>query len=326
MNRYLEARDRGVAWLLTKLHEDGSYGDGPPDVRVYYKVPCAFLVAGKSDCAAQMLQWIRRHGMTNEGDFGPPTGDARPEYWYSYTNSWVVIGAHRLNQFDISQRGMDFLMRTWDGQSGGFYSSYDPGDENTQADLWVVAGAGRAALITGRIDAARGVGRWMRQMMDQQPDYPRRMYTVASRARGVITNFPPDEALRYVLERDAAAGDQYFFHPGIAGGFLANLYQATGEREWLELAQRYMLLAEGATDHLFRLGRAGKVGWASAVLYTLTGDEKYRRMAIRVADNLIARQAPDGYWGTMGGSEPHVDATAELSIWLDEIGQALGPD
>ena len=114
--------------------------------------------------------------------------------------------------------------------------------------------------------------------------------------------------------------------PASRGGFLANLYQATGEREWLELAQRYMLLAEGATDHLFRLGRAGKVGWASAVLYTLTGDEKYRRMAIRVADNLIARQAPDGYWGTMGGSEPHVDATAELSIWLDEIGQALGPD
>ncbi len=111
MKRYMEGRDKGCAWLMKRLNADGSFGDGPPDVREYYKVPCAFLVCGESEAAGRLLNWVRRNGMTPDGDFGPRPPEARDEYWYSYTNSWVVIGAHRLNQFDISQRGMDFIMK-----------------------------------------------------------------------------------------------------------------------------------------------------------------------------------------------------------------------
>lgn len=324
MKRYREGRDKGCTWLMKKLHADGRFGDGHPDVREYYKVPCAFLVCGESEAAGRLLNWVRKHGITPEGDFGPRPPEGKDEYWYTYTNSWVVIGAHRLNQFDLSQRGMDFIMRTWDPINGGFYSSYGPGgDADTPMDLWVVSGAARAALITNRTDAARGAGRWMKAMMEQQPNYPAQMYTVANRANGVITNPTPGETIRYVLERDVTEGDQYFFHPGIAGGFLANLYQSTGESEWLDLARQYMILAEGATDHLFRLGRAGKVGWAASVLYTLTGEEKYKRMAIKVGDNLLDKQAEAGYWCSGSDSEPSVDATAELTVWLDEIYQAV---
>jgi len=323
MKRYKEGRDNGAAWLMKKLHADGSFGDGPPDVREYYKVPAALLVSGESEAAGRLLGWVRKHAMTPDGDFGPRPG-GEDEHWYSYTNSWVVIGAHRLNQFDLSGRGMDFIMRTWDPISGGFYSSPGPGGSaDTLMDLWVVAGAARAALITNRIEAARGAGRWMQAMMAQQPNYPEQMYTVANRTKGVITDPPPGEAIRYVLERGAVEGDQYFFHPGIAGGFLANLYQATGEREWLDLARRYMLLAEGATDHLFRSLRGGKVGWAASVLYTLTGEETYRKMAIKVGDNLLEQQTAAGYWYVRDGAEPGVDATAELVVWLDEIYQAV---
>jgi hypothetical protein len=324
MKRYREGRDRGCAWLMKRLHADGSFGEGQPDVREYYKVPCAFLVCGESEAAARLLNWVRKNGMTRDGDFGPRPSESRDEYWYSYTNSWVVIGAHRLNQFDISQRGMDFIMKTWDPSSGGFYSSLGPGGTaDTLMDLWVVAGAARAALITNRTDAAIGAGRWMKAMMEQQPNYPKQMYTVANRRHGVITDPVPGETIRYVLERDVTEGDQYFFHPGIAGGYLANLYQSTGEPEWLDLARQYMVLAEGATYHLFRLGRAGKVGWAASVLYTLTGEEKYRRMAIKVGDNLLDKQTDAGYWCSGGQTEPSVDATAELTVWLDEIYQAV---
>ena len=68
---------------------------------------------------------------------------------------------------------------------------------------------------------------------------------------------------------------------------LARLYQSTGTEEYLELAKEYMLLAEGASDYLFRLLRAGKTGWAAAVLYTITGEQKYKDMAIRIGDNII---------------------------------------
>ena len=85
-----------------------------------------------------------------------------------------------------------------------------------------------------------------------------------------------------------------------------------------------MRLAEGASDYLFRILRAGKVGWAASVLYTLTGQQKYKDMAIRVGDNLIDIQAGEGYWCNVGEDTPNNDMTAEMVVWLDEIYQAVG--
>ena len=214
---------------------------------------------------------------------------------------------------------MDF----WDPDSGGFYSSPTERNAETKQDLWVVSGCGLAALYTGRLDVARGVGHWMARLMRAQPDYPQRMYSVYTRAEGLITEPDPSDEIRYVLNSDATR-DQYFFHPGIAGGFLARLYQATGEEQWLELAKEYMRLAEGASEFLLHLLRAGKVAWAASVLYTLTGESRYRDMAVRVGDNIIEQQAPDGYWSGVGGTKPNDDATAEMVVWLDEVYQAVG--
>ena len=84
-----------------------------------------------------------------------------------------------------------------------------------------------------------------------------------------------------------------------------------------------MRFAEGASDYLFRLLRAGKVGWAASVLYTLTGERKYREMAVRVGDNLITAQAAAGYWSLPGSDVLKNDITAEMVVWLDEITQAV---
>ena len=187
----------------------------------------------------------------------------------------------------------------------------------------MVSGCGQAALYTGRLEVARGVSRWMKELMDLQPNYPEQLYSVYSRAEGLHTTPDPDDEVRYVMSRDATR-DQYFFHPGIAGGFLARLYQATGESEWLDLAKEYMRFAEGASDCLFRLLRAGKVGWAASVLYALTGEAKYRDMAIRIGDNILDQQWDEGCWSSVGSDVPSNDATAEMVVWLDEIHQAVG--
>ena len=80
----------------------------------------------------------------------------------------------------------------------------------------MVSGAGQAALYTGRLDVAHGVGRWMQTLMAAQPNYPQQLYSVYSRAEGLHTNPDPDDEIRYVMSR-AAERDQFFFHPGIAG-------------------------------------------------------------------------------------------------------------
>ena len=86
-----------------------------------------------------------------------------------------------------------------------------------------------------------------------------------------------------------------------------------------------MRFAETATDNLFRLLRAGKVGWAASLLYDLTGEQKYLDMAIKVGDNIVAQQADDGSW-IFGSEALRNDVTAEMVVWLDEIHQAVGLD
>ena len=321
MNKYKNSRNRGGQYLLKQLHDDGSFGN--QTVLDYYKAPAAFQVCGQSRAANRLCSWIRKVGMSSDGDFGPRT-EFTSGYFYAYFNIWVILGAQRLGQFDLGQRGMNFLMDFYDEKSGGFYSSRTDRDPTTKQDLWVTSGCGQAALYTGRLDVARGVGRWMQQMMDEQPNYPEVMYTVSTRQTGLVTEVDSEDPLRYVLE-NASEGDQFFFHPGIAGGFLARLYQATGEEQWLHLARQYMRFAETANDNLFWLLRAGKVGWAASVLYSLTGEQKYLDMAIKVGDNIVAQQADDGSW-IFGSEALRNDVTAEMVVWLDEIHQAVGLD
>ena len=171
-------------------------------------------------------------------------------------------------------------------------------------------------IYTGRLDVARGVGRWMRHLMDHQPKYPEELWTVYTRSTGLITEVLDGDDFRYVLTRDESR-DQSFYHPGIAAGFLSRLYMATGEREWLDLACEYMRFCEYVGDYHFSLLRAGKVGWAASMLYTITGDKKYRDMAVRVGDNLIATQSENGAWewAVTGRAGPNNDATAEADSW-----------
>ena len=235
MTRFKKARDKGCAYLLEKQHDDGSFGSPDLGVTDYYKVPLAFQVCGQTRAANRLCDWIRRSGIMPNGDFGPRPKEAINDYFYSYYNSWVVIGAHRLGQFDLSLMGMEFLMNFWDPENGGFYSSPTERNAETMEDLWVVSGCAQAALYTGRIDVARGVARWMELLMALQPNYPQQFYPVYSRAQGLQTVSDGND-FRYVLNQDATR-DESFYHPGIAGGFLARLYQATGEQEWLVLAK-----------------------------------------------------------------------------------------
>lgn len=322
MDKYKAARNKGGQYLLERLHDDGSFGDGT--IADYYKVPAAYQVCGLTNAASRLCHWIRKAAMVSNGDFGPRSQFASG-YFYAYFNIWVILGAQRLGQFDLGQRGMDFLMDFYDETSGGFYSSHTDRGPTTKQDLWVTSGCGQAALYTGRLDVARGVGRWMQRMMDEQPNYPEVMYTVSTPRGGLVTEPAQDDPLRYLLV-NATEGDQYFFHPGIAGGFLARLYQASGEEQWLELARQYMRFAETATDHLFSLLRAGKVGWAASILYRFTGERKYFDIAAKVGDNIVAQQVDDGWWSFPGSDGPSNDATAEMVVWLDEIHQAVGVD
>ncbi len=321
-DRYRSARNRGAGYLLAQLRPDGGFGPEDGGVSEYYKVASALHVSGESRAANRLCTWIREQGLRRNGDFGPRPDDMLA-YAYAYYNSWAVIGAQRLGHYDIAMKGMDFLMEFHDPETGGFYSSPTERSADTLQDIWVVCGAGRAALATGRIDVAVGVGRWLRDLMRQQPNFPDQLYGVMSRSQGLITEPDPADEIRYVCNMDAER-DQFFFNPGISAGLLCRIYQATGESEWLELAKEFMRAAEIASDYLLDLLRAGKVAWAASNLYTLTGEDRYRDLAIRVGDNIVETQNQEGGWDGLAGMVN--DATAEMTYWLDQLYQHVGRD
>ena len=109
----------------------------------------------------------------------------------------------------------------------------------------------------------------------------------ANKSEGLITEFKDDD-IRFVMSANAER-DQFFFHPGIAAGFLSRLYLHTNEKKWLELAKLYMLIAEKSSDYLWHTLRAGKVAWGNALLYRITKEKKYYDMAIRAGKNIISQ-------------------------------------
>lgn len=322
VNRFREARDRGGDFLANIQDEDGSMPGFEQGADAYWGMPIALQVSGHSDSSNRLLQHIRENGFTSEGDIGP---SQRSDLAYAYPISWIVEGAHRLGQFDLSQRGMDFIMRSWDSESGGFYSNFSQRSEDGKQDLWITSACGRAALYTGRIEVARAVGMWFERLMELQPNYPAQMFTVYSRSVGLHSEpSAGDDPNRYILNMNATT-DERFFNPGISGGFLARLYMATGENKWLDLAKEYMMCADIASEYLYTILRAGKTGWAAALLYTLTGESKYRDMAVRIGETLLRTQAEEGYWSGIDSVEstPMLNRTAEMVVWLDEIYQSV---
>jgi hypothetical protein len=320
MRRFRDAREKGCSYLLKLRRPDGGFGNPELGIDEYYKALTAFAVCGHTRTAARLCRWILSHGITSEGDFGPRT-ESSGGFRYTYPNAWITIGAHRLGEFGLSQRGMEFLMGFWDSESGGFFSDARKRDAETEQDIIYVSFCGLAALYTGRINIAKSVGGWLKAVMECQPCFPEKLYTVYSRAKGL--HIMADSEIRYVVSRNATTY-QNFFQPGAAGAFLASLYQATGEQEWLHLSREYMSFTEGASDYLFSLLAAGKVGWSASLLYKITGENKYGAMAGRIGDSIIAAQTKEGYWNFPGTKTPHNGITAEMVVWLDEIHQATG--
>jgi hypothetical protein len=71
---------------------------------------------------------------------------------------------------------------------------------------------------------------------------------------------------------------------------------------------------------------SGKAGWGSAMLYRISGDRRFRDVALHVANYISKRQNDDGSWTLVGAgyaddkgqglSNSDFDLTAEFSLWL----------
>ncbi len=327
---YLESARRAARWIVGRQNSDGSLFDVEDGIGGYYKVPYALGLTGFAAEAVRLLRWVRAHHFTAEGDFRGPTRKANlgfHEAWPAYGDSWLVQGAHRLGQFDLSFRGAEFLL-TYQAPCGGFQSVEEG---KPCVDCLSTSWAGLAELTVGRIEAAAAAAECLERLVAQQPD-PTRFYFRMTPDGELVTDVPDGADLGYYV--DAQKPEQIYFHPGIAMVFLCRWHLASGSGSALEAAGAIFEFAERCQDDVYRFPPSGKLGLGCAQLASITGAAAPRQAAEAVGDYLVETQQGDGYWILPDADvyqmiedkkDPELltDVAAEFATFLSEIAALL---
>lgn len=327
---YEAARRRGVDFLLANLHPDGSLNDvGRPRV-TYYRVPWALAVSGETGAAFRVLAWIERVGLSPEGMFhgGVAWSPEANRAVNTYAETCLAYGATLLRRFDVARRAMRFATRFHDPVTGGIFMDRERTGERDPQLLFLTCQFGMSAVITGDLDAAIRAGEWLRRLWAAQPELPHRLYTVWTRAGGLVTEVPPEEDGRHYVN-DAREVRQYHYNGGIAAAFLTQLGMATSDATWLDLARAYQRFSMETTARQFETKQVCKSAWGAGLLSLVTGDASYLPWLVRMGDWFAAEQEPDGGWSNTRYLDPdpplahRIEVTAEFVVHLDTLIGAL---
>lgn len=323
-----QAAIKAVKWLIKQQNDDGSFQPLGEGMAGFHKVPYALALSGQSGRGVRLCTWIVDYSLDEDGDLGATFGRQGPlERYYLYPTAWTVAGAQRLGQFGLSLRAWDFIASLQHPDTGGFLRTGPDAGLDDEQDMLGTAVAGLASLYMGDERVATDAGEFLVRRWESQPQTGDRMYLMVRRGEEPVRvhGEGPDE--EYVLQVGSSKDEdppegQWYFVPGLVAAFLARLSEATGERRYLHVAQEYVDFCETGADDRYTSPRSGFLGWGASILYALTGNVNYERIAESVAGAIIARQAPDGSW-----LEPclpndmvsaRTDATAESLIILLE--------
>ena len=324
--QYVESARRAAQWIVDCQRPDGSFFDADMGISGYFKIPYALGISGFVPEAVRLLRWVAQNHFTAEGDFRSPRRKAsttKHDDWPTYSNAWLIQAAHRLNQFDLSFHGAEYLLKHR-APCGGFHAL-----ENGKPyiECLCTAWAGMAQLSVGNITVAAGVAQCLQSLVDQQPD-PSRFYFRTTTDGQLITDVPDGAALGYYV--DSTREDQIYYHPGVAMIFLCRYYLATGEASALRTAETIFAFSERCRPDVYAFPPSGKLGVGCALLASITGKPEPRRAAESVADYLVATQQPDGYWRlpevdiyrtitNKDSLEITMEISSEFTAWLWEI-------
>ena len=323
LKAFTAACQKGLAWLLNHVNDDGSIGD-PKEGFHFYRAPWTFAVTGETEAAAAMCGWIRRNMLEPNGTIGGPYrvfDDA-----YAYRDATLIIGAHMALQYDLSYGLMPNLLSWQDPRSGGFACDrMADGDMSDHMDIPYTCGGGFACLQTGRLDEARQVYSFLRRLYDAQAELPDRFYyTWSRRDQAVITHFSTEDQIAYVVENQDPRRQRWTIG-GIAAGFLCRLYLSDPRPEYIELARLYQQFSMNATPGQFNWAHVCKSSWGSSLLYQITGEQHYLDWTYRMGDWYVETQEVDGRWhwpnySTLGS---HIELGLEFVMHLDTLIGAL---
>lgn len=334
----LETATRGVNWLLSQQNPDGSWKalDKAP-IDAYYKAAWAFNITGQTTAAERVISYVKHNLLQPDGDLLPRNDPWYVSVHYQYANAWVITGSQKQGRYDVSVPALKFLLTQQDPSHGGFYSLKGSATDRKRSDTMSSGISGIALLATGQLDAARRLADHFKWMADMQPEPQSKFYLTVDPNGRLVTEFPSDEAFWRVV--DTKRRDQCWYAVGLPFTFTMLLHQATGDKRYADTSKWYFDFQSRCVNP-WDGGSSGKAGWGCSVLYRITGEERYRDIALQVAKNQMNSQLPDGSfawkvpgqgYGAATAPSPQqrkltnddFDIATEFVVWQSLIGSNL---
>jgi hypothetical protein len=335
VNMCLASARRGVEWLLDQQTPAGNWRQLETEVYdAYYKGSWSLASAGHLDAAHRLLTHVERAFLTPDGDLEPRLSPLHTVIARHYCSAYAVLGAQKLDRYEIAAPAVRFLLSQQDPSHGGFYSIKAQLGERPRADSMSTSMCGVACLAAGQTDAAVRAGDCLLRMVEMQPAPAARFYTALDERGSLITEFAPEVTEWRVVQ--ATEMKQRWFAVGLPFAFAILLHAATGEERFSRLVEWLFDFQSRGADP-WDVPSSGKAGWGCSMLYRKTGESRYREIALRVAKQIMGYQTAAGYFllgpAPAGAAEhatfaPFVyDVTAEFVLWLTLIaGNVLARD
>jgi hypothetical protein len=227
-------------------------------------------------------------------------------------------------RYEIAQPAVAFMLSQQDPDHGGFYTRRVKPGQKEMVDTMSAGSAGVACLAAGEMDAARRVADFLGHIAQLQPVPDERFYTTIEADGRLGTEIQAEDEFFWRIV-DTKKKDQCWYAVGLPFAFLVQMAEATGESRYRELVQWYFAFQEKCVNP-WSGGSSGKAGWASAMLYRITGHQHYRDIAYQVGEMIAGWQNPNGSYsfpgyGHIAGEEPEIsnqnyDLFAEFTLWL----------
>jgi hypothetical protein len=321
----LASARRGVEWLLDQQTAAGAWRQLEVEVYdAYYKGSWALMAAGRLDAAHRLLTHVGRAFLTAEGDLEPRLGPLHTGIARHYSSAYAVLGAQKLDRYEIAAPALRFLLSQQDPGHGGFYSVKTLPGARSRSDSMSTAMCGVACLAAGQTAAAVRAGDYLLRMVEMQPAPDERFYMTLDAEGHLVTDSPQELTEWQVLQADQP--NQRWFGAGLPFAFAILLHASTGERRFSELAD-WLFAFQSRGGEPWDVPSSGKAGWGCSMLYHSTGEVRYREIALRVARQIMGYQTPAGWFALApapaaepASFQPFIyDVTAEFVLWLTLI-------
>jgi hypothetical protein len=331
VDRYTATVKRSVKWAYD--HHQRVMAE--PDIQAHYKAPYFWACVGDMKMAGLHREHIARKFLRGDGDFRTKENSkgffvfpCTVHNQYIYPNGWLVSGMQKLGAYELSSKGLEFILKFQDATHGGFHFAFDADKKQIDTRLMdssSTSSAGMACLMCGRLEEAKRAGDFILKLLRMQPEPDKYFYscmgpdgTVYTDVFGSEEAWDPNSRKQKCLSAETDGHNELTWLIGKPTKFLTRLYTATGDKKYLEGARQAFFFFHKLHRNAWTNYASCKTMWAGAELYRLTGEKIFAETAIRILDFYSQTQSPSGSWihtlWYKDESEQHFTWTADITF------------